>query len=831
MMMNETEINQLIRAYAAQAAQSLTVDPSSPRPVSIAVDLDGDGIPEIAYAYKMNGENGVTIFKQLGNEWRPIAYLKGPGYAVSLLTAAPVTSRDRSNLIVGWQIGSIWSKLSVYEWTDQGFKDVAPTDMNYSYVEIEDMPGRYGRDGLSEIALWIHDTGEAYKVEVLRWHNGQFTSAWDVYPYYFQRVVRYYEALTNKHPDYAFYWYYLADAQYKADMPEAAAVSLDKAISLKPAYPTPDMLLDLQKLIQLEQTKQADDTRATSLFPASLQTIDGTEWGYINDRGEWVIKPQYEYAAQFQSNGYAVVQVNGHSGMIDLMGRQVVPPIWDSISSYSEGRAIVIDKQGFKVMDENGQIVTDKAYSYIAPYRNERAVFANVNTDNPDSQRYGYLDLQGHEVIAPQYEDAGDFHAGKAVVKLKKKSYSLIDRNGARLSSYPYAYVGALGDGLLPFQKESSGKFGYINERGKIIISPQYRTALPFEDNRAVVDISEDYTSQYGLIDRDANFEIKPEYNTIRTLGEQRVAIGKAIDPKRPYIGSKYAIADLFGKRLSEFVYTDISEFKDGIASVTDGDHTYFIDPSGKPAEGFPRLEGSGTLVWMKPLIQVNIDQRLSYVDRRGHVVWQQNTVIPLRSPYRVRELKYKPNKDYLVYYPKLEGMSSQIAQTQVNEKLKQLSQVKLVPADTQLDYSYSGDFNVSFFKKNLLQLQLNGYNFPFGAAHGMPTKLYTPINLMNGRIYELKDLFKPDSDYVSVLSDIVGQQIKQDPQYSYVFPDTYKGIKADQPFYVSEHALHLYFYPYDIAPYVAGFPSFKIPFSSIMNLIAVNGEFWRAFH
>lgn len=158
-------------------------------------------------------------------------------------------------------------------------------------------------------------------------------------------------------------------------------------------------------------------------------------------------------------------------------------------------------------------------------------MFANVNTVNPDSQRYGYLDLQGHEVIAPQYEDAGDFHEGKAVVKLKKKSYSLIDRDGARLSSYPYAYVGALGDGLLPFQKESSGKFGYINERGKIIISPQYRTALPFEDKRAIVDISEDYTSQYGLIDRDANFEIKPEYNMIRTLGNKGLRSGKPLIP------------------------------------------------------------------------------------------------------------------------------------------------------------------------------------------------------------------------------------------------------------------------------------------------------------
>ncbi|SFM15223.1 WG containing repeat-containing protein [Paenibacillus sp. 1_12] len=831
MMMNETQTDQLNRAYAAQAAQSLTVDMNSPRPVSIAIDLDGDGYPELAYANSLNGENGITMLKQVGKEWRTFAHLKGPGYAVSLLTAAPVTSRDRNNLIVGWQIGSIWSKLSVYEWTADGFKDVAPPDMDYSYLDIEDMPGQNGRDGLSELALWIHDTGEAYKVEVLRWHNGEFTNAWDVYPYYFHRVVRYYEALTRKHPDYAFYWYYLADAQYKAGMPHAAALSLDKAISLKPSYPSPDMLNQLQQLIQHEQSQQASDMRATPLYSSSQQTIHGMEWGYINDRGDWVIRPQYEYAADFQSNGYAVVQIKGQSGIIDLTGEQVVPPVWDSISSYTEGRAIVIDKQGFKVINENGQILTDKAYSYIAPYSNERAAFATINPNNQGNQRYGYLDLQGHEVIAPQYEEAGDFHAGKAVVKLKKKSFGLIDRNGALLFSYPYADVGALGDGLLPFQKELSGKYGYINERGKIIISPQYTTAMSFEDKRAIVNTSEDYTSQYGLIDRDANFVIKPEYNFIRTLGEQRVAIGKAIDPKRPYLGSKYAIADLNGKRLSEFVYTDVSEFKNGLASVTDGDHTYFIDPGGKAAPGFPRLEGSGTLVWMKPLIQANIDQRLSYLDRNGHVVWQQNTVIPLRPPYRVKELKYKPNKDYLVYYPQIEGMSAHTAQTQVNEKLKQLSQVKPIPADTQLDYSYSGNFNVSFFRKNLLQLQLIGYNFPFGAAHGMPTKLYTPINLMNGRIYELKDLFKPNSDYVAVLSEIVGQQIKQDPQYSYVFPDTYKGIKADQPFYVSENALHLYFYPYDIAPYVAGFPTFNIPFSSIMNLIAVNGEFWRAFH
>jgi hypothetical protein len=97
--------------------------------------------------------------------------------------------------------------------------------------------------------------------------------------------------------------------------------------------------------------------------------------------------------------------------------------------------------------------------------------------------------------------------------------------------------------------------------------------------------------------------------------------------------------------------------------------------------------------------------------------------------------------------------------------------------------------------------------------------------------MYKLKDLFKPGSDYVQELSRIVGKQIKEDPQYSYVFPDSYTGIAADQPFYVTDNALHLVFAPYEIAPYAAGFPTFTIPFAQIQDNINTEGEFWKAFH
>jgi hypothetical protein len=126
---------------------------------------------------------------------------------------------------------------------------------------------------------------------------------------------------------------------------------------------------------------------------------------------------------------------------------------------------------------------------------------------------------------------------------------------------------------------------------------------------------------------------------------------------------------------------------------------------------------------------------------------------------------------------------------------------------------------------------RFEGYNYPFGAAHGMPRKDFAHLDLVTGRFYELKDLFKSNSNYVKVLSDIIRERIKKQGPDSFVWMDSYKGITEDQPFFINENGLNIYFYPYDIAPYAAGFPTFTIPFSEIMGMINVQGDFWKSFN
>ncbi|MGG3564993.1 WG repeat-containing protein [Neobacillus rhizosphaerae] len=569
------------------------------------------------------------------------------------------------------------------------------------------------------------------------------------------------------------------------------------------------------------------EERAVYLFPAPIKQVGGTKWGYIDAKGKFVLPAIYDEARDFQENGLSIVRSGDQSGVIDAKGYFIVKPKYDTIQPFSEGRAIVNDRHGNKVIDESGKEITERAYSVIMPEYKEGRVAASIE-DEHGQYVYGYLNKRGKEVIPLIFVSTSEFKDGKAIVKTKEGTFQLIDLTGKVLNSFPYAFIGNYGQGLLTFKKTEDGKFGYIDEEGRIVIEPRFTDAEPFIDGRAIVAMSDSNQTRYGLIDQKGHFVIKPNYNNLINLGENRFAVGKEKQPEQPCIRSIYALGDSEGHILTGFIFNEITTFEEGVASVSDDQHTFFIDKSGRRVKQLPMPNGSGTLQIEKTVIKSEVDQRLQYFSQNGDLIWKQNTIIPLNKPYFVLEQRYRPNKDYLVYYPQIRGIPNQAT---VNATLADLAGVKPVPSHTQLESSYDGDFELSYYQKDLLVIEITGYDYVSCAAHGMPISIYAHINLKSGLIYQLKDLFKKGSPFVKVISDFIGNKIKNDDQYSYITPDDYHGIKEDQPFYMNEAGLNIYFKPYEIAAFAAGFPTFTIPFEELKSIINQNGSFWRSFH
>ncbi|MBM7607371.1 hypothetical protein JOD29_000608 [Lysinibacillus composti] len=571
----------------------------------------------------------------------------------------------------------------------------------------------------------------------------------------------------------------------------------------------------------------------SKLLPASIKKIGGTFWGFVNESGDFVIEPQYDYVFDFQENGLARVEKNGLYGLIDLQGNYIVQPRYRWIEPFSEGRAAVqtVNEKlpSYKLIDETGKGITKKYYNFIGSFYDGRAVFQQDHL-------YGYLTRNGREVIPPIYTSAEHFSDGKAIVKLSDNYYYLLDVNGKTLQKYPYPYIGKLSEGLIVFSEQEwfddERKIGYMNEAGKVVIKPQYKYANEFMNGRAVIGMSDNFrqNSDEGVIDPKGKIIIQPKYNDVKLLGEDRIAVGKASNEENPYYGSVYALATTKGNFLTDFVFDNIEVFKDGKASATIKGNTFFIDLVGKRLKNLPTVEGSGTLALEDNIITANMDHRVYYYHENGSVIYQQHKIIPINEQIQIIEEKYKPNVNFFVYYPRIVGIQNKQVQKKTNQELKRLSNLQKISPNEALSYVYEGDFIIESLIKDLLTMQFTGYEYHFGAAHGTGIQNFVTLNVKNGEFYELQELFKPQSDFITKLSDMIKEQMLKEPE-KYFSIDLYKGIKPNQNFTVTEDTLTIYFDSGEIAAYAVGFPKFTIPFSEIMELINEEGELWQALH
>lgn len=127
--------------------------------------------------------------------------------------------------------------------------------------------------------------------------------------------------------------------------------------------------------------------------------------------------------------------------------------------------------------------------------------------------RWGYLNDQGEEIIAPQFDAAGDFHDGLAQVSIRGQPPRYIRRDGTYISA-PYGSDGmGIPDGALeriPYRQNK--QWGLIDLHGRVITPPRFRLRHDIEAivrplfwrGVAVVYLAENWPREEEvLIDRD----------------------------------------------------------------------------------------------------------------------------------------------------------------------------------------------------------------------------------------------------------------------------------------------------------------------------------------
>ena len=249
--------------------------------------------------------------------------------------------------------------------------------------------------------------------------------------------------------------------------------------------------------------------------------------GYINKEGEWVIEAQYLAVKPFKE-GYAAVQDTDTElwGYIDVHGKTVIKPQFMEAGSFINGSTAVREPEGgCGIIDKRGKYIVEPIYKAISYFKEGFARAKDMETGE-----YWLLNEEGEKVFGP-YKGAHLFHDGKALVNEteENRAWFFIDKKGKK---YPFneevqiqmakwdvvddfwtqnAYL----DFSEGYPEQINDSYVAVNEKGEAI-SPEYKYLEPFDrDGYARARIQKGEDEFYGIVDKQYNWVIEPEYSSL----------------------------------------------------------------------------------------------------------------------------------------------------------------------------------------------------------------------------------------------------------------------------------------------------------------------------
>ena len=193
-------------------------------------------------------------------------------------------------------------------------------------------------------------------------------------------------------------------------------------------------------------------------------------WGYINQTGRFVFKPQFRAANPFD---HGVATAFLPSGWVLLHPDGIVKALDPSIVAvreFSQNLAAFRNASGrIGYLDRDGRIVIAPLFDAARPF------CANGLAPVHTQAGWGFVNVRGSLVVTPRFDEVRCFAEGLAAAKRGKWGFA--DATGRFVVAPAFDAAGDFSDGLAAV---ATPKYGFIDRAGKTVIAPRYDAAYPF---------------------------------------------------------------------------------------------------------------------------------------------------------------------------------------------------------------------------------------------------------------------------------------------------------------------------------------------------------------
>ena len=235
--------------------------------------------------------------------------------------------------------------------------------------------------------------------------------------------------------------------------------------------------------------------------------------------------------------------------------------LFNTNKSFSQLTRIWKQEQ-FGYIDVSGKIIVPYKYSSASSFSDSMGLVSRV--DENYETFYGYINHLGEEVISLKYSNAQDFHNGFALV-VKDDQNLVIDKKGNEYKIDNLYFDrderkdNFVSEGLVLIKKDE--RYGFSNLKNEVVIPFDYDFIYPFAEGFAI-------TTKNKKI----YFLDKTEKKTETNFGDCGIRFVKSLLPVQDALTQKWGVINAKLDTVVGFNYTDLGEFKNGLAIFVNDD-------------------------------------------------------------------------------------------------------------------------------------------------------------------------------------------------------------------------------------------------------------------
>ena len=228
------------------------------------------------------------------------------------------------------------------------------------------------------------------------------------------------------------------------------------------------------------------------------------KFSIISTDGTPVTDKTYRYIEEFK-NGIALAYGNGY-GYIDQSGNEVIDCIHSDVKQGTAISVFLKKDDRWALFLPNGENVSGYIYKSAGDFENGLSAVSIIENG---IEKYGYVNDSGDIIIPFEYSYADKFRYGKAIVS-KGRMHGIIDYEGNVVIPFEYTGFNPSYDYNVIAAANKNSKWGLIGFDNKPITPFIYDYISEFENGFATVVSS----GKYGVIDESGKISVPIQYKT-----------------------------------------------------------------------------------------------------------------------------------------------------------------------------------------------------------------------------------------------------------------------------------------------------------------------------